>query len=383
MTTGILQFVIYPYLGKVYDEAAYGEILFVVGIVNVIILTLGNSLGDIRVAADNSDADTVASFNPLMLIAVFLGSIFVTVFLIINGNMDFLSILLLVVFCALGTMNSYLTGIFRLRLDFKRYFILSTITSVGYLVGLVLFVVSKQWAAIFVAAYIGAVTYLIKNTKIFHDGFSINARTKTVTKEYAKLSVSYALKSSLTYIDRLIIYPMLGAGTVATYTVSTVLGKCVQLVLQPMGSVLLGYYAQPEFQMSRKRFWQSNILTLLFGFVAFVCTTLFSRLVIKLLYPGYVDAVKGVLIYANLATVIGALPSIIQSALLKFAKMEWQVVIQAIYGALSVLLAMILIPIYGLIGFCFALIIANITKLVMMMIIGDRSIRNKEAKNVE
>ena len=62
-----------------------------------------------------------------------------------------------------------------------------------------------------------------------------------------------------TYLDRLIIYPLLGGDAVTVYTVASFFGKSLGIVMTPIAGVLLGYYAQRNFIMTKKKFWSINV----------------------------------------------------------------------------------------------------------------------------
>ena len=52
MMTGILQIVVYPFLGSHMSADSYGLFLTLIGIVNIISVTLGNSLNNVRLLRD-------------------------------------------------------------------------------------------------------------------------------------------------------------------------------------------------------------------------------------------------------------------------------------------------------------------------------------------
>lgn len=376
ISTVVLQLVVHPCLALMFDEVEYGEILFIVGVANVLMLTFGNSLGDIRLVMHNEYEDEkTGDFNVILVIVSALSSLIIVGFVALYGKVSLWNEIMLAIFCFLGTASSYFAGLLRTKLMFREGVISNIVKSVGYMIGLAIVMFTKVWGAVFVFGYLISSIYLAKKTGIFKHGFFLTRKKKKILSKYSQLSVSYALKSSLTYVDRFIIYPLLGPGMISVYTVSTVLGKCVSLAIQPTSNVLLGYYAQPGSRITVKRFRITNLLTMAFGAVSFFVVWLFSSLFISLLYPDYVDAVKPYLVIGNLVTILGSLSSIIQPTLLKYAKMHWQITIQAIYAVLVVGLSIVLIPYFDLIGFCYAMLISNIAKLIIMIIVGEISIK--------
>ena len=378
----VLQLVIHPWLAKEYSESEYGDILFIVGVINVVILALGNALGDIRLTKNNSFAsdEKQKDYNTILCLALIVGVVAVAVFLFVKGNVSFWIAVTLILFAILGIAHSYLVSILRMRLQFKDSLVGTVLQIVGYIIAIPIVMLTKLWPLIFCSAYMFSDVFLAIKTKCLKDGFGFTYHAPDVGKAYTQLSFSYILKSSLTYIDRFIVYPTLGDESVAIFTVSTVLGKCVALVLQPMANVALGYYAQRDYVMTRKKYWIFNAFTIAMGGVAFVFVALLSSLFIKLLYPAYIEAVAPYILIANLSSIIGALPSIIQPALLKFCGMRWQIIIQSVYAMVCVASSLLFIAQWGLLGFCYAMLLSNVIKLLLMVFIGDVGIGKVKRK---
>ena len=182
----------------------------------------------------------------------------------------------------------------------------------------------------------------------------------------------------MTYVDRFIITPVLGSNMLSIYTVSSIFGKCASIAIQPIANVALGYYAQDNFKMTRKKFWQINILTLLFGVIMYIVAILFSGIFIKILYPTYVNSAIEYIKIANISAILITISSMIQPSILKYANVAWQIIIQLGYGLLVVVMSLIFIKEKGLYGFCYASIIANLCKISFMFILGHIEIKKKE-----
>lgn len=380
LSTGVLQLVVYPFLARRHSEGEYGEILLIVGVVNVFILTFGNSLGDIRLIlnADTEKKETNTDFNIFLLFASIVGVIVFSVFAFVHKSVSLNNYILLGAFCIVGIIHSYLIALIRLKLLFVKSVVASLFMTVGYIIGMILCYFTHVWAVVFLVAYLVSTAYLAFITGFMKDGFKKTNRMRRIMGQYSQLATSYGLKSGLTYIDRFTIYPLMGNDTVAIYTVASIFGKCVLLVLQPIANVILGYYVQPGYKMGRKKYWIINSVSLSFGLIAFVFALIFSKLFVKILYPTYIDLVLPYLAIANLATIIGALISLVQPSLLKFASMTWQIIIQVAYGVLCVSLSLILIPVHGLMGFCYSMLISNSARLAFMFVVGDIGIVRAE-----
>ena len=381
LSTIMLQLCVYPLIAKQHSEEDYGNIIFVMGIVNIIILTIGNALGDIRLTRDSeyADAGTMGDFNIIITIGVALSGVITAFIFGVFGkafNITSLAVLItLPIVSMLGTLCSYLLSYFRLRLQFKEGVIESLFVSLGYVVGIALSFLTGVWTVPFLVSYIFADVYLIYKTGAFKESFKKTSICRGTLAEYSSLSLSYLIKSGMTYVDRFVITPLLGAATLSVFTVSSTFGKSASIAIQPMANVALGYYAQKNFKMTVKKYWVTNIVTLLFGVLFYGVSLLLSAPFIYIFYPDYVDSAIKFIPISNIAVILTAVTAMIQPALLKYCRMAWQLVIQITYGAIVIVLSLILIPYFDLIGFCYALIAANVCKLVIMLLVGDYNIR--------
>ena len=177
LSTIMLQLCVYPLIAKQHSEEDYGNIIFVMGIVNIIILTIGNALGDIRLTRDSeyADAGTMGDFNIIITIGVALsGAITAFIFGVFGKAFNTTSpavLITLPIVSMLGTLCSYLLSYFRLRLQFKEGVIESLFVSLGYVVGIALSFLTGVWTVPFLVSYIFADVYLIYKTGAFKEGF--------------------------------------------------------------------------------------------------------------------------------------------------------------------------------------------------------------------
>ena len=383
LSTVILQLCVYPFIAKQHSEEDYGHIIFVMGIINIIILTIGNALGDIRLTRDtkytDADADEMGDFNVIITVGVALAGIITVLIFGVFGkvfNTTSLDVLItLPIVSMLGTLCSYLLSYFRLRLQFKEGVIESLFLALGYIIGIVLSFLVDVWTLPFLISYIFANAYLIYKTGVFKEGFKRTSLCRGTVAEYSSLSLSYLIKSGMTYVDRFVITPLLGAATLSVFTVSSIFGKSASIAIQPMANVALGYYAQKNFKMTMKKYWITNIVTILFGVLFYGVSLLLSAPFIHIFYPDYVDSAIRFIPISNISVILTAVAAMVQPAILKYCKMAWQLVIQVVYGVIVVGLSCVLIPYFNLLGFCYALIVANVCKLVIMLLVGDYNIR--------
>jgi hypothetical protein len=100
-----------------------------------------------------------------------------------------------------------------------------------------------------------------------------------------------------------------------------------------------------------------------------------------ILYPKLIKAATPYILYANIAAIISVVANIIQASILKFAPTYWQVLKEIIYGIIYLGLGCIFLSKYGIIGFCWAAIIANLVRVALLCLIGTIFINDKESKD--
>lgn len=376
IVTATLQILAYPILASIYTSEEYGKILTIMGIVNTLVVSFGNSLNNVRLILNNvyTELKDTSDFNRLLLLSITVSNIIViTAMTIIKiNNITLISLLILV---SLGILRAYYVFNYRLRLDFVKNLICSTLISLGYIIGILLIKVIEWWFLLFIIGESLALIYTFKYNNDKVRSIKKSKYYRSTFNKYALLIGTSIIGNLLTYMDRLIIFPSLGGNAVSNYFVASFFGKSLSLIITPVAGVLLGYYVQKNFVMSRKIFWKINFFVICIASIFLVISIFISPWITGLLYPTLIGSAKDYIFLANLAAVIYTTASMTQPAVLKFAPSYWQLVLQIFYGAIYLSLSIILLNNYGLYGFCYSAIISNLLLLIMLYFVGDTSIR--------
>lgn len=371
--TGVSQVIVYPVLAAQHSDTEYGIILTVMGIVNTLVVAFGNTLNNVRLIMETEYGieNKVGDFNMLALVMsliVFLCTIIINAIFFSTPRYIMIGLAL---FAVLGTLKSYYCVSFRLALNFKKILVQHMVGAAGYLIGVGLLFIVSYWVLPFIIAEFFQLVFIFKYSKLHKEPLKTTSLLKRTTTKYIILIVTGFSSTLITYLDRLVIYPLLGAGAVSTYTVASYFGKSLGILMTPVAGVLLGYYAQKGFRMSSKLFWIINGTTMAVGAVFMIFSSMVAPPVTKLLYPSlYADA-QSYIFAANMAATINVLCSLTQASVLKFAPTWIQIVKELAYGVVYVLCGYFLLNTYGLMGFCVAAIVANIIKLLVLYSIGS------------
>lgn len=378
IVTGVLQIAVYPYLAKKYGADEYGIILTVMGVVNIFITALGNTLNNTRLIQEDiyRKKELHGDYNALLWIACVTAGVVV---LGISGSMTNLSLINRVFLMAAtvgGVLRSYYCVQYRIVLDFTKNMISNCVVAAGYIVGILVYNFYENWPVIFVMGEVIGLIYIIKTCEIVHEKMQFTILFKETSLKYVMLIVTGLLGNILVYLDRLLLLPSLGGEAVSIYTVASFFGKTLGIVMTPIAGVLLGYYAQKNFAMNRKLFWIINSSVLIVSAAFFLVTVLLGEWFTGILYPELIEQSAPYMILANLASIINATASMTQPSVLKYAPTYWQIIIQCVYCIGYIGLGVIMMQKWGIMGFCVAALIANLLRLLLLYVLGNNYIKS-------
>lgn len=371
--TGVLQIAVYPFLAYRFDAQEYGTLLTIMGIANTIAMALGNTLNNVRLIMNTKydEKKLQGDFNFLLIIAIVLAlviaEIVAGVFVRLSPE-NLIGIGLYIIFLIL---RSYYCVQFRIVLNFKNMLFAFLISAMGYLFGLLLTYKTAIWTVPFVMGELFFCIYVVLYTDLYKEKYILTELFPETIKKYLILIVSGLVGNLLTYLDRLLIYPLLGGDAVTTYTVASMFGKSLGLVMTPIAGVLLGYYAQKDFVMNRRLFWGINGITFGISFLFILFAIPVSPFVLQILYPTVYEMALPYVFLANLAATINIMCSLTQSAILKFAPTWVQLIKDVVYVVSYIAGSLFLLGRFGLWGFCIAAIIANLLRLFTLCFIGN------------
>ena len=379
MLTAATQVVVYPMLAHKFSSEVYGEILTLMGIVSIAVVAFGNSLDNVRLIV-NSDYEKEHVQGDFNIIALIVSIISVIITWITSGvffGQTMVEIILLCIYVGIMTFNTYACVEYRLLLNFKKILICNAVTAVGYILGVLLLEKISIWPIPFACAMIVQLIYVLCTTKVYREKWSITPLCKKTLSKYSILIVTGLFSNILIYMDRLLIYPLLGSDSVSTYSVAAFFGKSLGIVMIPVAGVLLGYFSQNGFHMSVRKFRQINGISLFLGIGFMILAVLLSPIITKFLYPDiYMDA-RSYLFMANLGATISVVCSLTQAAVLKFAPIRVQLIKELAYCITYVVTCLLLLEKYGLWGFCIAALVANLVKLLILYVLGEVYLREK------
>lgn len=364
-----LQFILLPEVASEIEASTYGYIITIVSWMNFSAFTLGNVLNNSRLIYNTKydDANIKGDFN-VLLIVFFIINIGVMSLGIIyyDRSFDTVNLIFLILASSFVLIKGYAIVEFRIKLNYKKILLESICSVLGYCIGYFFFLYTGYWQFIYLFGAVCGCAYVMMNTTILKEPYrktSIFRNTKLRT--YALLGAGF-LNASTVYIDKLLLFPLLGGMAVSIYFTSTILGKTIALVLGPITSVFLSYISRLK-KIENQSLIMLLIISTTVGLAGYVSVILVSKPILTFLYPQFVDDSIKYIYITTAAMIITIICNIFNAVLLKFCDMKWQLAINAIYLVVYVVLSLILLDHYGLIGFCVGILLANILKLFLMI----------------
>jgi len=376
------QIIAYPYLSRIISNKEYGLLLTVMGIVNAVGVSLGNPLNNTRILLETQykKQHLNGDYNVIFIVCVLIDIIVVSSLSSIVLDNEWLLVIGCTGISILVLFRSYYSASYRIKINYKKNLYSSMFGLLGYIVGIGITSITGVWIFTFLFGELFSCLYVYFTSAIIHDKFKITKLFKISLKKYSLLMFAAIISTMMMYMDRFFIYPILGPEQVSIYNVASFLGKTAGIVMNPIAGVLLTYYAK-ENQLSLSQFYKQIGIFVGASTLFYSAILLVGLPVTKVLYPKIVDSTIPIFAIANLATTIFMLGNIIQPTLIRFCSSKWQPIIQGIYFILYMSLGIIGMRHYGLIGFCYSVLIANIAKIVIMMIITTWTLYNNSKLN--
>ncbi len=365
----ILQLVSYPLIAKALGGEEYGLIITLISVFTVVSFPLGNVLNNIRLLKDNEykEKNEEGDFNPLLV-----GSSFVSILLIIaisfyiDSSLSLLDYLLLSLITVASIWKEYLVVTFRLVLNYKGILLNNIYMSVGYLIGSIIFLYFESWQIIYFTGLLFSLIYIFRHTSLYKEKFKLSALYKDTASKGVLLYIANLLKNVLSYADKLILLPLLGPVSVAIYYSSTILGKIISMMINPVNSVILSYLVKVD-NISLKKVIKMFSISCVLGAVGYLATVWISPYFLGFFYNDWAKESLELVYITTATAIISVLSTVVQPFNLRFNKISWQIYMSGLHLVVYVSAAYYFYKIGGLKGFTFGVLVAAVFKLIMQL----------------
>lgn len=377
LLTVITQIIVYPSIAKFCGGTEYGTILTILGIINTLGLSFGGALNNTVLVLENNSKVSYQKYNVLLIYILpfcLIIYLFSSIFQKIDFNISVFIIILLM------CINNYLSVQFRIKLYYNKVLYSNLIQCIGMILGILIIAILRNFYLFpFFISQLLFLIYNLINTDILQEkshNFKLN---KKVTKTYMVLFFTTLIGNVIIYMDRSLIYPLLGAENVSVYTVASFFGKSASIVLGPISGVLLSYLSNGSIKINFKIYIKFILLILIFGSLFILLSSIIAYPITKILYYDLVTKTKSIMFLANCSAIIASLCNLINPLLLKKAPIRLQITIQIVFLLIYFFLGYFMILKYNILGFSIASLTANSLKLIIMVTVLSINLKKSEA----
>lgn len=365
----ILQYIIHPFLGESLSQVEYGNVITAIALINLSALTLGNVLNNSRLILQKKyiNERLEGDFNVVLSIFLVINIVVVTSLLYLYIDvLELTNYVILVVISILILVIGYLTVEFRIDLNYDKIAIDSLFLSAGYILGYFIYLWTDYWEMIYLIGFLTSAIYVLSNTRILKDSIKITRLFRSTSNQISALLISGLLVSAGTYLDKILLYPLLGGEAVATYYVASLLGKSIGLLLGPLSGLLLSYLTK-EDHFSNTKFIRLLCIGLLIGGVGYITVLILDQPILNYLYPKYAVTALDYTAIITLSLIILIISNLLNAVVLNFLDFKWQIFINGSYLFIYMVGSVALFNYYSLFGFCLGILFASLFKLVFMI----------------
>ena len=367
----VLQLIILPMLSREMKGDEYGLVITFLSIFGIIPDALGNVLNNIRLIYNDRYCEKriAGDFNIILSFMVIFDLIVITILTIYyEGSINTINIIMMILASILRLLKEYYIVFFRIIINYKAIVINNILMALGYFIGYFLYCLTDYWQLIYVVAPAVSLIYIIYHCNLWKEPLSLTPLFKTTSVQTIWLFISALLARITTYADRLVLYPLLGGTAVTVYFVATILGKMISMIVGPVNSVVLTYLAKVKTKNNNifKRAFISGSIICVIGYI--FCVIL-SKPILGFLYPQYISEGLHYIFITTGTAVVGAQIGLISPFIMKFFDMKWQIIINAGTAIAYVVICLILLRLFGLIGFCIGTLLTNLIKMIIMIFI--------------
>ena len=378
---GVLQLVIYPFMNRYMGASNAGNAISLMSIVAIVGASFGSSANHSRMIRrihyDVSNGD----FNIFLLIsAIIAAGVSVVTAIVFSSSIGFCILFWILLLVSIA--RYYGDVEFRMNLNYKGYFLYYSLIALGYILGIGLYLLTRNWITIIATGEIAALIYVYFKGAIFRPiDISRSEHFSENMKSMMTLTGSNLLTTFASNVDKILILALIGSLEVTVFHAASIMGKIISLFTVPMNSVLISYITKYKGELKRKHFLLIGIVLLAVGVLMIIACMIMSRLFVGILYKNIYDDASTYFLTANAGQIFYFISSTYILILLRFTCETYQFAVNCIY--LIVFLAMV-IPatiFYGLDGLVYAILIANVLKFIGVFAVGMWKINSK--KNIK
>lgn len=374
ITSVVLQLIAVPYLARVLNETEYANFILLLSLLQFILQTIASSLNNLRLITNDDNKNQGYAF--FVWGSILSGTIITLVIAwIMLPRLKFQDGLLIICTSVLWILGEYGIVEFREQLNYRKVLLYNCYESIGYFCGIAFFLLTQNPIYILSFEKFFGFIYVLKNTSIYREYIQIVPKTRQLASQYMFLLMTNYLNSGLGYIDKILIYPMVGAKATAVYSTATIYNKLVSLLVSPVNNIILSYISKMK-KKSVKQFDTVLVIGFIVSVIGYCICILFSKTILGILYPTYVmEAMPYMKITCATAMII-FLNGMISPYILKYCSLSVQTIINMICILIYIVGVILLNDLWKIYAVCSMILFSNLCKTVLYIILYKKTINN-------
>ena len=364
-----IQLLAFPLVAKRENVESYGLMVAMYAIMMFTPNISGNALANLRLIKRESYENRKGDFNLLVFYYGIINAlILICLFASYYSLNNIMGILLACIASMMTFYNAYYEVDFSLKLNFRCRLLLRICLVAGYFFGTILYFIFDYWELIFIGGQVCSSLYIYKKSCLYKEPWGKTEWYKETKRDSMQLVSASCLSSSLNYVDKLLLFPLLGASIVSVYNVATVMGKIVLLLVPPINSLVLSYISHAK-KVKKILILKVAIVCICVCSILGLLCILLSKYILQILYPQFWrEAIQYVPI-TSLMVIIAATANMIQTFVLRFCDIKWQTLINGVAVAIYFSVGLVLVQKFGLYGFCFGYIVSYTIRLILLLLV--------------
>ena len=365
----VLQFIVYPIINNKVGAATFGEMLFLLGVVNILAPSFGIAVNNTRLLLPEREKAKNGDFISVLLMFSLISALIGIIVSIYRG-ISFISTCLFIYIIIITMLRNYSCVEFRLTLNYKKQFIFYTILSIAYAIGIFPLLITNKWEIIFILGETAAVVFVLIKGDIFNELRKYSEKRFVIIRNSFTLCVNYLITNLMLNLDRGVLLNFVGNEAVSQYYVLSLLGKTISIISGPLNGILIGYLTKGNEKITYKSFLKAGKILLAAGCFFWTLCTIATPIFIKIMYPNLYTNTVFLNFVVNLSQIIYFLTGILVVIVLTITTPKKVLRNQLIYSTVFICLSVILTNKKGINGFAIAAVIANTLYFVLMYLTG-------------
>ncbi|MBO7447265.1 hypothetical protein J6U78_02950 [bacterium] len=353
---------VFPWINKVSGPETAGRILACLSIVYIFSTTFGVGITSVRLVQDRKGTGRNGDYLCIMGI----GSILLIFVAILAKHFDFdpqVNLFWFVLLSILNMIRIYGEVDFRENLHFSKYFVYYVLITIGYSIGVFVYKLTGNWTHIFLVGELLAIIMLIFRKMVFLPSLPSD-KFLFLTKAVFLIYLSTIMVQIVTSGDRLIIKYFLDDRTVTVYSSLSLAAKMANMVIFPLGTLLLSYLTAKTIPHTKKWFFKVSASWIGLCLCALAGTLIVAPIYVKLFYPNLYEDIAGLNLIVNLGLVMAMIGFLFRTYLIAISNATVVFLFELVFTIVHLSLALLLTYKHGMIGYAWAVIIGRGSRMI-------------------